>query len=427
MKIGISQTVSSSSSNNGYVKNNSLQEEFLSSLENAIKSDETKSLDNEINIDNSLKGNSNFELKAELINENNQVFDNNILYGNNDIFRNNQINESNKISVNNEVYESNKIFENNEVDEKLLELVNALFNTISPKINKDININLDNNTQVVEGNFDNNVDNKQEIIEKLDNFVENILDKNNTKENIQFKNTIVGDSLNYYKVKEELSNLIKQNSSMYIEDGYVSDKKINLTFSNDLEIMSNFKALSVKEDKLIIKEQDDFSILNNIVMSKNNVIKEVESKISEPQVVRSQYIAEDFVQTIKYLKSNNIEEINVKMNPKDLGELNIKLIKSNNEEKIIVTLGETDTFNLLKDKINDIKAHLNTLDINVKEIAVEIKNNNENNFSQNLNQQFTKNNNKQKKPGKYISDKSNEITEIKDIIEDDNTNINLLI
>ena len=48
-------------------------------------------------------------------------------------------------------------------------------------------------------------------------------------------------------------------------------------------------------------------------------------------------------------------------------------------------------------------------------------------FHKNLNQQFTKNNNKQKKPGKYISDKSNEITEIKDIIEDDNTNINLLI
>lgn len=386
MKICTSQTLSSISSNSVSVKNDNLQGEFLLALVNAIENEEITSLNNEINIDKSLESDIEFELKTELIDK------------------------------------------NNEIDEKLLELISSLFNSTSQKVNKEINIYLDNNTQIDKYNSDNNavnnVVNKQEI---LDIFVENTSDKNNIQEDIQVKKDILGTSLDYYKIKDALSNLIKQNSNLAIEEDAVLYERGNLTLNNDLEIMSNFRALSIKEDELIIKEQDDFSILNNIVMSKNNIITEVESKISEPKSIRSQYISEDFVQVIKYLKENNIEEVSVKMNPKDLGELNIKLIKSNNEERIIVTLGETDTFNLLKDKINDIKAHLNTLDINVKEIAVEIKNNNENNFSQNLNQQFTKNNNKQKKPGKYISDKSNEITDIKDIIEDDNTNINLLI
>ena len=381
MKIGTSQTLSSISSNSASVKNDNLQGEFLLALVNAIENEEITSLNNEINIDKSLESDIEFESQTELIDK------------------------------------------NNEIDEKLLELISSLFNSTSQKVNKEINIYLDNNTQIDKYNSDNNAVNKQEI---LDIFVENTSDKNNIQEDIQVKKDILGTSLDYYKIKDALSNLIKQNSNLAIEEDAVLYEKGNLTLSNDLEIMSNFRALSIKEDELIIKEQDDFSILNNIVMSKNNIITEVESKISEPKIIRSQYISEDFVQVIKYLKGNNIEEVSVKMNPKDLGELSIKLIKSNNEERIIVTLGEIDTFNLLKDKINDIKAHLNTLDINVKEIAVEI-NNNENNFSQNLNQQFTKNNNKQKKSGKYISDKSNEITEIKDIIEDDNTNINLLI
>ena len=386
MKIGTSQTLSSISSNSASVKNDNLQGEFLLALVNAIENEEITSLNNEINIDKSLESDIEFESKTELIDK------------------------------------------NNEIDEKLLELISSLFNSTSQKVNKEINIYLDNNTQIDKYNSDNNavnnVVNKQEI---LDIFVENTSDKNNIQEDIQVKKDILGTSLDYYKIKDALSNLIKQNSNLAIEEDAVLYEKGNLTLSNDLEIMSNFRALSIKEDELIIKEQDDFSILNNIVMSKNNIITEVESKISEPKSIRSQYISEDFVQVIKYLKENNIEEVSVKMNPKDLGELNIKLIKSNGEERIIVTLGETDTFNLLKDKINDIKAHLNTLDINVKEISVEIKSNNENNFSQNLNQQFNRNNNKQKNSGKYVFDKNNEITEIKEIIEDDNTNINLLI
>ena len=55
-------------------------------------------------------------------------------------------------------------------------------------------------------------------------------------------------------------------------------------------------------------------------------VTEVKEEIVHQQVIRSEYISEDFVQTIKYLKVNNKEEINVKMNPKDLGELVLSVI-----------------------------------------------------------------------------------------------------
>lgn len=168
---------------------------------------------------------------------------------------------------------------------------------------------------------------------------------------------------------------------------------------------------------------DELNILNNIVMSKSCTVTEIKTEIVEQQVISSEYIVEDFVETINYLKVNNMEEISVKMNPKDLGEVNIKILKDNNQEKIIVTLNNEETFNLLKENVADIKNHLSNLDINVKEVTVEIKSGNENDFSQDLNQQFNKNNKGKNNPRHAMTKQNNK----EDSLKDDNTNINLLI
>ena len=121
---------------------------------------------------------------------------------------------------------------------------------------------------------------------------------------------------------------------------------------------------------------------------------------------------------------NNKEEISVRMNPKDLGELNIRILKGNNEEKVIVTLRNEETFNLLKENVNEIKNHLSSLDIKVKEVEVEIKSESQNNFSHNSNQQSNRNNNKEEKKSRNVVFEQNHNEYY---LENEDENINLLI
>ena len=65
---------------------------------------------------------------------------------------------------------------------------------------------------------------------------------------------------------------------------------------------------------------------------------------------------------------------------------------------------------------------LECLDINIKTVVVEMKVGNQNDFSQNLNQQFNKNNKEEKKTRHTGSEQNNK----EDSLEDDNININLL-
>ena len=83
----------------------------------------------------------------------------------------------------------------------------------------------------------------------------------------------------------------------------------------------------MKDNIKVNDSKNEINFLNNIAMTNNNANLEVKTENLEPQVVRSEYIANDIVESINYLKVNNLEEIKVKMNPKDLGELHIKIIK----------------------------------------------------------------------------------------------------
>ena len=79
-------------------------------------------------------------------------------------------------------------------------------------------------------------------------------------------------------------------------------------------------------------------------------------------------------------------------------------------------------------KIDDIsKLDLNNLDINVNEVNVEMKSENMDDFSQNLNQQFNKGNNKQQRRAvKFEIENENESSIENDLLKTD-SNINRLI
>ena len=270
----------------------------------------------------------------------------------------------------------------------------------------------------------NNVNKQQEIVDNLIAFVES----SSNKDNIQNKIDFVKKTFDFNEVKSKLTDLVESNFNLQnSKDEFTNNVEKSLDFASELEAISNFKVLSMKDNIKVNDSKNEINFLNNIAMTNNNANLEVKTENLEPYVVRSEYIANDIVESINYLKVNNLEEIKVKMNPKDLGELHIKIIKENNVEKVFITLHNSESFKLVKDNVAEIKNHLNNLDINVNEVNVEMKSENRDDFSQNLNQQFNKGNNKQQRRAvKFEIENENESSIENDLLKTD-SNINRLI
>ena len=270
----------------------------------------------------------------------------------------------------------------------------------------------------------NNVNKQQGIVDNLIAFVES----SSNKDNIQNKIDFIKKTFDFNEVKSKLTDLVESNFNLQnSKDEFTNNVEKSLDFASELEAISNFKVLSMKDNIKVNDSKNEINFLNNIAMTNNNANLEVKTENLEPHVVRSEYIANDIVESINYLKVNNLEEIKVKMNPKDLGELHIKIIKENNVEKVFITLHNSESFKLVKDNVAEIKNHLNNLDINVNEVNVEMKSENRDDFSQNLNQQFNKGNNKQQRRAvKFEIENENESSIENDLLKTD-SNINRLI
>ena len=399
MEINMLQALSNFKTNSVEVKGNGTEGDFLKSLNNLINSEEfiedllniefnedIKTAENII-VNEEVKSDKNIEIKDVI-----QSYEKDELI---------------------EFVEDDKEDELNKIDENLIILANRIFNNISYKEKQQFDITEDNIF---------NVNKQQEIVDNLIAFVES----SSNKDNIQNKIDFIKKTFDFNEVKSKLTDLVESNFNLQnSKDEFSNNVEKSLDFASELEAISNFKVLSMKDNIKVNDSKNEINFLNNIAMTNNNANLEVKTENLEPHVVRSEYIANDIVESINYLKVNNLEEIKVKMNPKDLGELHIKIIKENNVEKVFITLHNSESFKLVKDNVAEIKNHLNNLDINVNEVNVEMKSENRDDFSQNLNQQFNKGNNKQQRRAVKF-EIENESSIENDLLKTD-SNINRLI
>lgn len=434
MEINTVQVLSKFKTNSAEIKSDNNQEDFLLALSNAINDGEFNELNpeentevkNKIDVENLLKNNYlNVEFdgdikEAEDLSLNEEIkSDKNIEIK--DIIHGDEKDELSK------VVEADNKDDLNKIDENLIVLTNRIFNNISYEEKQQFNISENNvefkdNPQLDMNIVNNIVDKQQEIVDNLKSFVES----NSNKDNIENKIELLKKTYKFNEVKNKLTNLVENNFN-FQESESISNNNVeeNINSTNELEMISNFKVLSMKDNIKVNDNKNEINVLNNIAMNNDNTNLEVKTENLEPHVVRSEYISNDIVESINYLKVNNLEEIKVKMNPKDLGELHIKIIKENNAEKVFITLENTETFKLVKDNVAEIKNHLSNLEINVNEINIEMKSENRNDFSQNLNQQFNKGNNKeQRKTVKIETEKESSVEN--DLLKTD-SNINMLI
>lgn len=325
-----------------------------------------------------------------------------------------------KIDINSNNEKQNQLIDS--INDELLENVDLNFNldfkTIFNKKKDEDLIGLD---KVI--NLDNNLSDdlksdkmSKKTGEKIDNILKNVSleDSKNKKVNLEsISSKVTSDQKNMI---DELDNQVKSLKSY---------EELNVSTNSN---KSNVLDLKPKE------EDKDLNVLENILDKNANVFSQVSNKtfIQEsnanknvPTVtIRANQMADDFIKMVRYLKNNNIEEIKVNINPKELGDMTIKLMKDSEATKVFINVSKEDTFHMLSKNIGDINKHLFDLGIKSKDVVVTMKSNGENFFSDNLNQQF----NKREESRKQKRNNTKQVSSIEEFEEVDNLqqNVNIL-
>ena len=149
--------------------------------------------------------------------------------------------------------------------------------------------------------------------------------------------------------------------------------------SNDSSKGSKFSENSSSEEKflknLLSGDKDESKISKAVnFMNQFETTKTVDTaKVQAVNLVidKSDFTV-DVIKNIKFMEINNIKDLTVKMNPKELGEITIKLTMESGIMKASISAQNKETFNLLNQNIQDISDKLKNMDIKIQSLDINI-------------------------------------------------------
>lgn len=249
--------------------------------------------------------------------------------------------------------------------------------------------------KVVEEYFELELNNKNEKINQnkslLINNENNILDKltndyfNKDKKDIY--NKLSDELLNKLpnKLLDELSDIEDFKSVDYKDlSSLQSGNNANYYNSSFNDFLINQRLVDVKFNKntdneleLLLKIQNSNSeVTNNISPYSYGLIDSVNGKINEniqPQTIRYSHFESDLANTISHMKNSNLEELTIKVKPKELGEITINLIKKDGLSEVVIFIEKEELFDSLKRDISRIEAEIKKTGLTIDNISIEVK------------------------------------------------------
>lgn len=169
-----------------------------------------------------------------------------------------------------------------------------------------------------------------------------------------------------------LEDILKNNLSQDKEkDGSLGDDS-NKNASTEAK-----KIGSSKEDKFLnsLLDGDKDSSLNkiNLFASRFQNAQQGQTVNSTQGVAINQAtFADDLIQDVRYMTTNSIKELTVKVNPGNLGEITIKLIQEDGVMKANLKANSKETTALLSQNLVDIKKQLNDQNIKISDVNIEL-------------------------------------------------------
>lgn len=288
---------------------------------------------------------ADLNISSELINNNNSnVLENINLLKNNTVFESENIN----------------IFEN--VNSNVIEEIS---------LNSAENINIDLNQETLSNTTNLPL---EESVKTL-NLEE---DKVVTKDNIDKLLTVLCDKEGNEIKKDKFIEVVDSSKGESKNDTSQGVEMLKMVFNIDKsngeqkgeeDILA--KLMTMDEDTNKVKDYivEDTPIFTEVLNSKNDVASNIISEV-KPVAVSRETVATDVVSNVNYMVKNQVEQLTVKIYPKELGEITIKIISEDGIMKADIKSTSKETYNLLNSNMEEIKKHLSNESLIIKEVNI---------------------------------------------------------
>ena len=131
------------------------------------------------------------------------------------------------------------------------------------------------------------------------------------------------------------------------------------------KLMTMDEDLNKVEDYIV----EDTPIFTEVLNSKNDVASSLISEV-KPVAVSRETVATEVVSNVKYMVKNQVEQLTVKIYPKELGEITIKIISEDGIMKADIKSTSKETYTLLNSNMEEIKKHLSNESLIIKEVNI---------------------------------------------------------
>ena len=131
------------------------------------------------------------------------------------------------------------------------------------------------------------------------------------------------------------------------------------------KLMTMDEDINKVEDYIV----EDTPIFTEVLNSKNDVASNIISEV-KPVAVSRETVATDVVSNVKYMVKNQVDQLTVKIYPKELGEITIKIISEDGIMKADIKSTSKETYTLLNSNMEEIKKHLSNESLIIKEVNI---------------------------------------------------------
>ncbi|MDY4721131.1 flagellar hook-length control protein FliK [Clostridium paraputrificum] len=240
---------------------------------------------------------------------------------------------------------------------------------------KDIQSILNEFVRVLDEDIMPNLDNQvlKEDLSKLENEIEvfnNILSSNIPNSD---EKSVVG----LKSIIKEKINAAESNSNIVV-DKEIEDEVTHIPVVEE-EASDNGSEFSKKsfdnEEKVlnsIINDGEDKKVTTKFTLMSNNISSSNVEKVDVPKVINRANMVEDIVKSVKYMTSNNIKELVVRINPKDLGEVAIRIVQEDGIMKANLKASSKETYSILSQNLGDIKRYLGEQNIKIQQVDISL-------------------------------------------------------
>lgn len=277
---------------------------------------------------------------------------------------------------------SSELINNN--NSNVLENINLLKNNT---VFESENINIfENVIEEVSLNNGENIDLNEETLSNIINLpIKEIVktlnleeDKVVTKDNIDKLLTVLCDKDGNEIKKDKFIEVVDSSKDESKKDTSQGVEMLKMVFNIDksngeqkgeedilAKLMTMDEDINKVEDYIV----EDTPIFTEVLNSKNDVASSLISEV-KPVAVSRETVATDVVSNVKYMVKNQVEQLTVKIYPKELGEITIKIISEDGIMKADIKSTSKETYTLLNSNMEEIKKHLSNESLIIKEVNI---------------------------------------------------------